>query len=106
MSTLRLKGFVYAEVDKYGTCGKAGDFKTHVLPYRSKDTDVWGVCVGEIDVPYTLPEGFDLAAESVRQRIEALEAEKAEAGRQFADKVARINRQLSELQAITNEVTA
>jgi hypothetical protein len=107
MSTLRIKGFVYAELDRHGCYGEAGGYKTTVLAYRSKDTDVWGVCVGEIDVPYTLPEGFDLAAETVRQKIAELEAAKDKAAREFAETTARINRQLAELQAITmSEVPA
>ncbi len=104
MSTIRIKGYVYAEEDRFGVYGEPGTFKVFVLPYQS-DADSWGVLVGEIDIPYTLPEGLDIKAEAVRQRIAALEAEKAKAGQEYAEKVAEINRRLSELQAITMEAT-
>lgn len=99
MSTIRIKGWVYAEVDRHGIRGEQGGIVCHVLPYKSQDA-IWGACVGEIDVPYTLPEGFNVEDACLRARITELQAEKEEAGRDFAEKVARINRQLSELQAI------
>lgn len=93
-----IKGWVYAsELAPYDK-GYPG-FRTYVLPYES-DATTWGVCVGQIEQRFTLPEGFDMKAESLRQRIAALEKMKDEAGREFAEKVSKINKQLAELQAI------
>ena len=99
MSTIRIKGYVYAEVDRHGIRGEQGGIVCHVLPYKSQSA-TWGACVGEIDVPYTLPDGLNIEDACLQARIAELQAEKEEAGREFAEKVARINRQLSELQAI------
>lgn len=93
-----IKGWVYAdEIPAYDPA--APGFRTYVLPYES-DATTWGVCVGQIEQRFTLPEGFDMKAESLRQRIASLEKMKEEAGQEFARKVANINQQLAELQAI------
>ena len=93
-----IKGWVYAsELQPYDK-GYPG-FSTYVLPYES-ELSVFGVKVGQIEHRYELPEGFDMKAEALRQRIAALQREKEEAGQEFARKVANINKQLAELQAI------
>ena len=99
MNTIRIKGYVYAEVDSHGLYGDKGSINVSVLPFKSS-SQTWGALVGQIDVPYTLPEGIDIEDACLRARIADLQAEKEEAGREFAAKVARINRELSELQAI------
>ena len=111
-----IKGWVYAdEIPAYDPA--APGFRTYVLPHEStiptfgvnvgqiehryeSDATTWGVCVGQIEQRFTLPEGFDMKAESLRQRIASLEKMKDEAGREFAEKVSKINQQLAELQAI------
>jgi hypothetical protein len=100
-ASIQIQGFVYAE-ERQTWERKAGapDHKVYVLPYRSAAPDTWGICVGPIDVSFELPEGFDVKAETIRQKVEALLAAKAEAGRKFAAEVAQINSQLATLQAI------
>lgn len=98
-----IKGWVYAqEQTKFdsdtGTFKPAG-FICYVLPYES-DSTTFGVNVGQIEHRYELPEGFDIKAETIRQKVAALQKAKEEAGREFAEKVAQINQQLAELQAI------
>ena len=104
---VKVTGHLYAEQLTYARRGrKAGDFECTVLPYVSSDPGVWGVYLGPIEFTHTLPEGLDLAAEMVRQKIASLQAEKDEAGRVYAAKVKDINNQLAKLQAITCEVAA
>ncbi len=93
-----IKGWVYAdEIPAYDPA--APGFRTYVLPHEST-IPTFGVNVGQIEHRYELPEGFDMKAESLRQRIASLEKMKDEAGREFAEKVSKINQQLAELQAI------
>ena len=93
-----ISGWVYAdELPSYDP--RAPGFRTYVLPYESYCA-TWGVCVGQIEHRFELPEGFDIKAETIRQKIAALERAKEEAGREFAEKVSKINKQLAELQAI------
>lgn len=98
-----IKGWVYAEEDtKFDseTCAfKPNGHRCYVLPFQTTSPD-WGVCIGQIEHRYEMPEGFDIKAETIRQKVAALERAKEEAGREFAEKVARINQQLAELQAI------
>ena len=93
-----IKGWVYADALAPFDKGYPG-FRTYVLPYQS-DCTTWGVCVGRIEHRHELPEGMDIKAEGIRQKVAALQREKEEAGQEFARKVANINQQLAELQAI------
>lgn len=93
-----IKGWVYAdEIPAYDPA--APGYRCYVLPYES-DAASWGVNVGQIEHRYELPEGFDIKTESIRQKVAALLEAKEAAGREFAEKVAKINKQLAELQAI------
>ena len=93
-----IKGWVYAaELTQYEE-GFPG-FRCYVLPHEST-IPTFGVNVGQIEHRYELPEGFDIKAETIRQKVAALEEAKREAGEEFARKVANINKQLAELQAI------
>lgn len=104
---VKVTGHLYAEQLTYGRRGRqAGEFECTVLPYVSTATDTWGVYLGPVEFTHTLPEGLDLAAEMVRQKIASLQAEKDEAGRVYAAKVKDINTQLSKLQALTCEGVA
>ena len=106
MSTIKVMGHLYVERLKFALHGrKEGDFVFSLLPYRSENTRCWGAYLGPVEFDYTMPEGLDIEAETVRQQIAELEREKAEAGREYARKVAAINEQLSKLQAITCEGT-
>lgn len=93
-----IKGWVYADaLPSYDPA--APGYRCYVLPYESYST-TFGVNVGQIEHRYELPEGFDIKAETIRQKVAALQKAKEEAGREFAEKVAQINQQLAELQAI------
>lgn len=106
-TTVRVTGYLYAEKLRYGMHGqKEGDLAFHMLPYKDANVTTWGACIGPVEFEHTLPEGLDIAAEMVRQQIVALEAEKAEAGREYVAKVAQINERLSKLQALTCEAVA
>lgn len=98
MATVRIKGFVhYSREQSNFTDEKRPD--VYVLPYRCDD-DTFGVCVGEIDTEYALPEGFDLKAEAIRQRVMALRRQREEAVREHARRLAGIDQQLANLEAI------
>jgi hypothetical protein len=110
-TSIEIDGWVYAEEKTAWKPNEAtgGHERTHVgwnvtvLPRQSAAVDVWGVCVGKLKMTYDIPADFDIAAETVRQKVAALEKEKAEAMREYQAKVAQINEQLSKLQAITIE---
>lgn len=99
MAAIRIKGFVYAERVPSWLAKGEDRYTVHVLPNKST-AEVWGVCVGEIDVPYELPVGFDMKAETIRQEIARLEERRAEAARKFAEEVRTIDERLAKLQAI------
>ncbi len=108
MSTsVKVTGFLYAEQLRYSMHGKKeGEFAFHMLPYKNGDAHCWGACLGPVEFNFTIPEGLDIAAETIKAKVKALEEEKAEAGREYAKKVAYINEQLSKLQAIAYQPEA
>jgi hypothetical protein len=70
--------------------------------------DVWScrvedsaerILIKEIDIEVEVPDDFD----PVPRQVAALEQQKAEALREYQEKVSSINQQLSKLQAITYE---
>lgn len=106
-TTVKVTGYLYAELLRYEMRGKkAGELMFTVLPYDNGDTRCWGAMVGPVSFDYVMPEGLDIEAETIRARVKALEAEKAEAAREYATKVSAINEQLARLTAITHEPEA
>ena len=72
--------------------------------YKVYNTDTMGsaysAMVGPVEVTFTVPDDFDPRP----GKIAALEAKKQELRAEFAAKVTEIERKISELLAITNEV--
>lgn len=84
-STVRIKGYVY--VSEYG----------HPSFFQSKGMESYGfTLVAPAEFDYTIPADFN----PVAQKLAALEAEMREATEQYQLSVARIKKQISELQAI------
>ena len=88
--------YLYAKAPSYGT-----EPDLWVSACAGLDKAHFGRIVASQEVTFEVPD-MNLTA----MAIEELEAEKAEAAKQFADTVARINDRLAKLQAISNEVQA
>lgn len=93
--TVTIGGFVYA-VD-YG-----GGDKSYYLMTGDDASDRYWSLIGPVSIEYTIPADFDPRA----SKIAALEAKRAELRAQFAAAVTEIDRQISQYQAISNEVAA
>lgn len=96
MSTITKTIHLYAKAPSYGT-----EPELWVSTTGNLKRETFGRIVASQEVTFEVPD-MNLTA----MAIEELEAEKAEAAKQFAATVARINDRLAKLQAISNEVPA
>lgn len=89
---IEIKGFIHAQ--------KSYNNELRYVFFYSEDMGGSGyVNVCPHTIVFELPKGFDPTAGF----ISALEKRKAELHREFAEEVARINEEISKLQAITYE---
>jgi hypothetical protein len=102
VTTITVKGYLYAERNRYGNDKEP--YRFNVAPWDSMTA--CGALLGPVEFRYTLPGGTDLGASVVAAEIAMLQAERDKAARDFADTVKRIDEQLAKLLAIGNEVQA
>lgn len=99
MTTVTQKLYVFLE---HGYDYENGDFEARwrprILCYKGDDTDE-RIFVKEQMVTFESPDDFDPTA----AQLAALESAKAEALRQYQERVAELNDRISKLQAITHE---
>jgi hypothetical protein len=93
--TITLPVWVRAEPSKYGIYTVVDGFELRVAQYGGT-LDDGSFVIAETTVTITVPADFD----PVAPMVAGIEAEKAKLTAEFAAAVAKLNRKLSELQAI------
>ena len=96
MAQISITGHIHHSV------GIDGKDNFTVFSFDATNSKMGYVYVGPVEINYTIPAGWN----AIASKVAALQQERDEAAKQFADTVRRIDEQIGKLTAIGCEVAA
>jgi len=97
--TVSFKAFVHPELAtgyEQNSTNNVDGMTYHIYGFKTSES------IAEVDVTFTLPDGFDPASKALKE----LEEQREELRAKFQMAVNEINDRIDKLQALTNEVVA